>query len=192
MWAALNRYNEDYDRWSYARFGDPWDEYLRVEKEEMGMPYPDGINVSLNGAYLDFGGTAPLAASGCTMVPFRAFLEGLGAEVAFDGSRIAAALELYERQVDERLLVRRLYLTACHVIPEAEAAKEAQWGQLDLFSDQNAAQSEQEALERERRIQETLLTIKKKFGKNAVLKGLDLEKGATARMRNDQIGGHKA
>lgn len=49
MWAALNRYNEDYDRWSYARFGDPWDEYLRVEKEEMGMPYPDGINVSLNG-----------------------------------------------------------------------------------------------------------------------------------------------
>ena len=50
MWAALNRYNEDYDRWSYARFGDPWDEYLRVEKEEMGMPYPDGINVSLNGA----------------------------------------------------------------------------------------------------------------------------------------------
>ena len=105
---------------------------------------------------------------------------------------IAAALELYERQVDERLLVRRLYLTACHVIPEAEAAKEAQWGQLDLFSDQNAAQSEQETLERERRIQETLLTIKKKFGKNAVLKGLDLEEGATARMRNDQIGGHKA
>lgn len=105
---------------------------------------------------------------------------------------IAAALELYERQVDERLLVRRLYLTACHVIPEAEAAKEAQWGQLDLFSDQNAAQSEQEALERERRIQEALLTIKKKFGKNAVLKGLDLEEGATARMRNDQIGGHKA
>ncbi len=105
---------------------------------------------------------------------------------------IAAALELYERQVDERLLVRRLYLTACHVIPEAEAVKEAQWGQLDLFSDQNATQSEQEALERERRIQETLLTIKKKFGKNAVLKGLDLEEGATARMRNDQIGGHKA
>ncbi len=105
---------------------------------------------------------------------------------------IAAALELYERQVDERLLVRRLYLTACHVIPEAEAAKEAQWGQLDLFADQNAAQSEQEDLERERRIQETLLTIKKKFGKNAVLKGLDLEEGATARMRNDQIGGHKA
>ena len=105
---------------------------------------------------------------------------------------IAAALELYGRQVDERLLVRRLYLTACHVIPEAEVAKEAQWGQLDLFSDQNAAQSEQEALERERRIQETLLTIKKKFGKNAVLKGLDLEEGATARMRNDQIGGHKA
>ena len=94
--------------------------------------------------------------------------------------------------MDERLLVRRLYLTACHVIPEAETEKEAQWGQLDLFADQNAAQSEQEALERERRIQETLLTIKKKFGKNAVLKGLDLEEGATARMRNDQIGGHKA
>ncbi len=105
---------------------------------------------------------------------------------------IAAALELYERQVDERLLVRRLYLTACHVIPESEAANETQCDQLDLFADRNAAQSEQEALERERRIQETLLTIKKRFGKNAVLKGLDLEEGATARMRNDQIGGHKA
>lgn len=86
MWAALNRYNEDYDRWSYARFGDPWDEYLRVEKEEMGMPYPDGINVSLNGAYLDFGGTAPLAASGCTWCPSGPFWRGWGRRLPLTGA----------------------------------------------------------------------------------------------------------
>lgn len=103
---------------------------------------------------------------------------------------IAAALALYERQVDENLLVRRMYLVANHVVPEAERA--AQCEQLDLFTDQSTAQEQQETLERERRMQEAVLAIKKKFGKNAVLKGLDLEEGATARMRNDQIGGHKA
>lgn len=68
--------------------------------------------------------------------------------------------------------------------------------QLDLFTDYAAqkAQQEQEQheLEREQKMQETMLAIKKKFGKNAILKGMNLEDGATAKERNQQIGGHKA
>jgi DNA polymerase V len=59
-----------------------------------------------------------------------------------------------------------------------------------LESEERAA--EREALEREKRIQETVIDIKKRFGKNAILKGMNLEEGATAKERNRQIGGHKA
>lgn len=94
VWNAVWQYQEDYDLWSYDHFeqGDTWGDYLRMEKEALGMPYPDGINVSLNGSYLDFGGTPPLAVSGRTMVPFRAFLEGLGARVDYDDGHITALL----------------------------------------------------------------------------------------------------
>lgn len=90
----------------------------------------------------------------------------------------AAALTLYDRLVDPGLHVRRLSITANHVIPEG-------FEQLDLFSDPAA-------LEREKKMQKTMLEIKKKFGKNAILKGMNLQDGATTVIRNDQIGGHKA
>lgn len=68
--------------------------------------------------------------------------------------------------------------------------------QLDLFTDYSARQSllekENEELEKERKMQEAMLEIKKKFGKNAILKGMNLQEGATAKDRNRQIGGHKA
>lgn len=87
-------------------------------------------------------------------------------------------------------------MAAAHVIPEEEAQNEIQFEQLDLFTDYAALQKEQEKqeaeLERERKMQKAVLEIKKKFGKNAVLKGMNLEEGATARDRNRQIGGHKA
>ena len=67
---------------------------------------------------------------------------------------------------------------------------------LDLFTDYEAQRKKQEeeeaALDREKRMQEAMLSIKKKFGKNAMLKGMNLQEGATARDRNEQIGGHKA
>lgn len=104
-------------------------------------------------------------------------------------------LELYDRIVDPGLLVRRLDLTAARVVEETSVPQEAP-EQLDLFTDYEAVQARQarEAaeLERERRIQEAVLGLKKKFGKNAVLKGMNLEDGATARERNKQIGGHQA
>ncbi len=108
---------------------------------------------------------------------------------------ISAALALFDRVVDKQLLVRRLYLTAANVLAEDRIPpKEAE--QLDLFTDYAAREEQQaqraEALAKERKMQEALLAIKKKYGKNAILKGMNLEEGATAKARNSQIGGHKA
>ena len=107
-----------------------------------------------------------------------------------------AVLELYDRIVDKSLLVRRLNISANHVIREADVPKENKVEQLDLFTDYAALEKEKEkenaVLEREKKMQQAVLTIKKKFGKNAILKGMNLQEGATAKDRNAQIGGHKA
>lgn len=109
---------------------------------------------------------------------------------------LAAVDELYERIVDGNLLVRRLNLVANHVVEEATVPKENVCEQLDLFTDYER-KMEQRAretadLEREKKRQQAMLAIKKKYGKNAILKGMNLEEGATAMDRNRQIGGHKA
>lgn len=107
-----------------------------------------------------------------------------------------AVLELYDRIVDENLLIRRINITANNVIFEKEVKSENKYEQLDIFTDYNELDKkrdlEKEELKKERKIQETVIKIKKKFGKNAVLKGMNLEEGATAKDRNSQIGGHKA
>jgi len=110
---------------------------------------------------------------------------------------MCAVSELFDRIVDKSLLIRRLNVTANHVIAESEVPKKnAGYEQLDLVTDYAARQAEQEQeqreLEREKKMQQAMLTIKKKFGKNAILKGMNLEEGATAKDRNAQIGGHKA
>lgn len=107
-----------------------------------------------------------------------------------------AVMDLYDRAVDENLLVRRITITANKLVDEKSVKQEDEYQQLDLFTDYEALKKkqaeEEEKLERERRMQEAMLSIKKKFGKNAVLKGMNLEEGATAKDRNEQIGGHKA
>jgi len=110
---------------------------------------------------------------------------------------MCAVSELFDRIVDKNLLVRRLNIVANHVLPEADAPKKNEgYEQLDLFTDYAALEAKQEQeraeLEREKKMQQAMLTIKKKFGKNAILKGMNLEEGATAKDRNAQIGGHKA
>ena len=111
---------------------------------------------------------------------------------------IDAVSELYDRIVNPILLVRRLNITVNHVIPEAEAKRQQQNTpvQLDLFTDYEAEaekqKQENEAAARERRLQEAALKIKKEFGKNALLRGLNYAEGATQKDRNNQIGGHKA
>ncbi len=103
---------------------------------------------------------------------------------------VEAVMELFDRIVNPELLVRRLNLVANHVVPETD--KGDSFCQLDFFTDQANAETEAAELERERRRQEAVLEIRKKYGKNAILKGMNLEEGATARMRNKQIGGHRA
>ena len=108
-----------------------------------------------------------------------------------------ATAELFDRCVNPDLLVRRLNLTTNHVVSEASvAAQGAAPKQLDLFTDYEALakqqKEEQEKLDKERRMQEAQLRIKQRFGKNAILRGLNFEEGATAKERNEQIGGHKA
>lgn len=134
---------------------------------------------------------------------------------------VDALSDLYQRIVNPDFTVRRLTLCANHVLPEDTPAMQTarvtgadpagkgpeQEQQLDLFSfvadgkdlfGRDAAELQRQsedaaaALENERKIQQSLLAIKQKFGKNAVVKGRDLEDGATAMQRNDQIGGHKA
>ena len=110
---------------------------------------------------------------------------------------MCAVSKLFDRIVDKNLLVRRMYVVANHVLPEADAPKKNDGAvQLDLFTDYAAEEEKQKvedaALERERKIQAATLAIKKKYGKNAILKAMNLEEGATAKDRNAQIGGHKA
>ena len=106
-----------------------------------------------------------------------------------------ATLELFDRIVDKDLLVRRLYITAGKVVDESEK-KEPVPEQMDLFTDyaeeERKRAEEKERLEKERKRQQAVLDIKNKYGKNAILKGMNLEEGATAKSRNGQIGGHKA
>ena len=103
---------------------------------------------------------------------------------------------LYDRIVDRTLLIRRLSISANRLLREDEAPKQDETEQLDLFTDYVAREEQQAEYEaehaRERKIQKTMLRIKKKFGKNAILKGMNLEDGATARERNQTIGGHQA
>ena len=110
---------------------------------------------------------------------------------------LAETTRLYERIVNKSLLIRRLNVTANHVLTEGEIPKGEQSGeQMDMFTDYEAKDRErklrEETLEKERRRQKTVIDIKKKYGKNAILRGMNLEEGATARERNRQIGGHKA
>lgn len=107
-----------------------------------------------------------------------------------------AVMDLYDRIVDKKLLIRRLNLVAGKVVEESSVVEEEVYEQLDLFTDYAALKEQQEAekkaLDRERKMQQAMLDIKKKFGKNAILKGMNLEEGATTKERNQQIGGHKA
>ena len=103
-----------------------------------------------------------------------------------------AVMELYDRIVDENLLVRRINIVACNILPEGAVKAEQSYCQLDLFSEAVDREAEDAARAREKRRQQAVLTIRKKFGKNAILKGMNLEEGATAKDRNAQIGGHKA
>ena len=118
--------------------------------------------------------------------------ENLGAHTASTRRIVEAALALYDRIVDKNLLVRRMYVVANHVLPEAQAAQEAAANQLSLFDTPADTERDRLAAEKEKRIQQAVLGLRRKYGKNTVLRGMNYEEGATGRDRNGQIGGHRA
>lgn len=107
-----------------------------------------------------------------------------------------AVLALYDQIVDQNLLVRRVNISANHLKEEGDVSRENTFEQMDLFTDYDALEQQQKeekaSLARERNIQEAMLDIKKKYGKNAILRGMNLQEGATAIEKNSRIGGHKA
>ena len=107
---------------------------------------------------------------------------------------IDTTLALFDRITDKALLIRRISITANHVIPEADANQKPAYEQISLFDIASAEPEEtsKKANERERSVQDAILEIKKKYGKNAIIKGMNLQEGATSIDRNAQIGGHKA
>jgi len=134
-----------------------------------------------------YGRTVPKSAHGSA---------NLGRQTSSTKLILDAVTELFERIVDKNLLIRRVNITANHVIDETTVQKTDSFEQLDLFTDYmtaNAKKEDEDAeLAREKRVQKAMLDIKKKYGKNAILKGMNLEEGATTVGRNKQIGGHKA
>lgn len=107
-----------------------------------------------------------------------------------------AALQLFDRIVNPKLLVRRVSIAACRVVDEGSICPKDTMEQLDLFTDYEALEKKRQAeraeLEREKKMQQAIIEIKRKFGKNAILKGMNLQEGAMTTQRNQQIGGHKA
>ena len=107
-----------------------------------------------------------------------------------------AMTDLYHRIVDPNLSIRRVTVAVHRLTDEQEAVNMEKYEQLDLFTDYEALEKEREAeaarLEKERKLQEAMISVKKKYGKNAILKGMNLQEGATTIERNRQIGGHKA
>ena len=107
---------------------------------------------------------------------------------------VDAAMGLFDRIVSPNLLVRRITITANHVMEEKEISQSPAFEQMDLFTslaEDQQRKADAAALEREKKMQQALLAIKKKYGKNAILKGMSYEEGATGRDRNRQIGGHR-
>lgn len=105
-------------------------------------------------------------------------------------------MDLFDKRVHPSLLVRRINISANHITDKKLVKKAMSYEQLNLFTDYEAEKVREKEesihLEKEKKLQHTMLNIKKKFGKNAILKGTNLQEGATTKDRNEQIGGHKA
>ena len=101
-----------------------------------------------------------------------------------------AAINLYKKIIDKNLLIRRINITANKVINESKVRK-SEYEQIDLFKNYQEESKRKNKEKKEKRLQETMINIKNKYGKNAILKGMNLEEGGTTIERNIQIGGHK-
>ena len=111
-------------------------------------------------------------------------------------------MRLYKRITDDKLLIRKLSISVNNLVEEKYAKPKEEFKQLSLFDDfsftsyceenKKASKDDKIAREKEKKMQKLMIDVKKKYGKNAILKGMSLQEGATAKDRNNQIGGHKA
>lgn len=150
-----------------------------LQREDIASQYQGAIVTD------GYGRKVPKAAHGTKL---------LGGYTASTKSLWDAMLSLYDRIVNPLLLIRRITVVAGHVLPEHEVEKSSQvMRQLSFFDELFVESEEEKAVkEREKKLQETTLSIQKRYGKNALMKGTSLQEGATAMERNAQIGGHKA
>ena len=104
--------------------------------------------------------------------------------------------KLYDKIINRNLLIKRINLTANNVINKEDAKSKINYQQIDLFTDYqklNEKIEKEKVLEQdENKLQHVIIDIKNKYGKNAILKGMNLQDGATTIDRNNQIGGHSA
>lgn len=156
--------------------------YAGYDSESLRQP-----GVSYNGPVKTdrYGRRVPKAAHGSCRLPRYTSSARLITE---------ALLSIYDREVQPQLLLRRFNLGAHHVVPEGSVSEPPE--QLELFADPTEREklraSQSESLAREHKMQQAILDIRRKFGKNAILKGMNLEEGATTPKRNRKIGGHNA
>jgi DNA polymerase V len=107
---------------------------------------------------------------------------------------MTAVMGLFDEVVNPHLLVRRVNIVANNIVDEMTDHSKGSYEQIDLFTSYKLMEDQEEilAIEKEKKLQQAMLDIKKKYGKNAILKGTSLQEGATGKDRNNQIGGHKA
>lgn len=109
---------------------------------------------------------------------------------------VEKTVELFDRIINKDLLIRRINITANNVVNELLVKEDDTFEQYDLFTDyklkEEMKKKQKEDEEKEHSLQNTILNIKNRFGKNAVLKGMNFEEGGTTIERNNQIGGHKS
>lgn len=101
-----------------------------------------------------------------------------------------AVMELYKKIINKRLLVRRINITANNVTTEKNFKEEKTYEQINLFTDYQKRNTKQQIEKSEKDLQIAIVNIKKKYGKNAIIKGMNLQEGSTTLKRNGLIGGH--
>ena len=152
-----------------------------IENLETAAPYIKAVTTDR------YGRTIPKHAHGTA---------NLKRQTASSKWMIKEVMKLFDRIINPHLTVRRINISANHVVDEKQVQQKAEAEQLDLFVDYDALRQQEEKeraqLDKEKALQQATLQIKKKYGKNAVLKGMNLEEGANTIRRNETIGGHKA
>ena len=102
-----------------------------------------------------------------------------------------AVMELYQKIMNKQLLVRRINITANNVVNEEFVKTEKSYEQIDLFTDYHKKEEQEKKEQSEKELQKAIINIKRKYGKNAILRCMNLQEDGTTIKRNGQIGGHK-